>query len=546
MAVKTFYGLDAVAVTPNWYSILQDGGAAPAASQCGYGYQTKGLATPFYFQSHLGAAAGSVSGQAGSYIAALTAPTKGTGATNATAGDSFVSPMPYTGTFPAGNWTLAFGFINSSTTACSGNIRCRVWASTNASGVGARQLSTGVLTGSTISISNAGPTQSSITWAAPAITMANEYLFFQVEWLTSGTPGAATTIIFYYASKVVFTTTNLATNVSTTATGLAATAGLGGVVVDTVQAASTNLTGQQVAASVGAATVTTTRSDTVTLIGPVATAFAGSVAVVANRSDTVALAGQGLAASVGAVSVVEGSGVAVNVTGQAVTASIGNVAVTANRAVSVNATGQAITAAAGGVAVSIGAGGNISVAVTGLAMAAALGNRTVTTGAVVNLTGQQAAASVGNETALTITYANVTGQTMFAAAGFAQVQVAATAALTGLVMTASRGNVVGSASIDVAVGGLGMTALLNSSLSFVLDHRSVVGLPQMLASVGTVTPLNWGAQLPGRREDWTNVTADGGDVWTPPAASAVEAWTKNSRGSGGWTPVAKDTPNDWT
>jgi hypothetical protein len=187
MTVKTFWFNGATgAVAPGWFGLILDGVAPPVAAPL-FGWRPGG-ATPNtgYFKSFFGGTNFSQTAQASSYIDATTGPTKGSdAATNG--GDSFITPAPLTGAFAAGNWNFLFwlqlagGGANTS----GGLMRCRVWASVNADGSAARLLTpstlvTQTLTGLTPSTPQGGP-QFTVTWGAPAITLNNEYLFFQIE-----------------------------------------------------------------------------------------------------------------------------------------------------------------------------------------------------------------------------------------------------------------------------------------------------------------------------------------------------------------------------
>jgi hypothetical protein len=214
-AIKTFYATNIAAVSPGWWSLLQEGGTAPTAAASSSGYNIQKVTTTLgpFWRSRLGVSgAGQLSATSGttSYIAAPVAgPIVGTGNTSSTAGDSFRSPAAYTGTFPSGNWTIALGFRTGATTV-AGAIRCRIWASTSATGVSPRELTTALLTGSTVTMNSTSATfTSSITWAAPAITLTNEYLYFQIEWnstTNSGNSNSSNATIWVGSGSSIVTT----------------------------------------------------------------------------------------------------------------------------------------------------------------------------------------------------------------------------------------------------------------------------------------------------------------------------------------------------
>lgn len=209
MAVKTFYILTTTATAPNWFGSLQDSGAAPAAAASAYGWiPGTGLLNAPYWQAGLGATAGAQVQSTVSNIDSRSGPKKGTGSAPSSAGDSWISPTPYTGQFPAGNWTFSFA-MRTTTVRVDGFLRCRVWASVNADGTSARALTGSTLIGSTISaIATATTYTSSVTWAAPLITLTNEYLFFEVEWQETVVGTAQFSNILFYQSAAAVTTTN--------------------------------------------------------------------------------------------------------------------------------------------------------------------------------------------------------------------------------------------------------------------------------------------------------------------------------------------------
>ena len=207
MATKQFWLLATTATTPDWFGVLQDGGSAPTAANSAYGW-TVGTAANQFWRARLGATGRATVGAATSRIDSQTAPVAGTGAGVAASGDSLRTPTAYTGTFAAGNWTLAFTLRPVTITAV-GRIRCRVWAGTSIDGVGARELTSGAQVGSTVTLnSTTTSVTSSATWAAPAVTLTNEYLFFQLEWNETTVGTAAGTALVFRLGEASITTTN--------------------------------------------------------------------------------------------------------------------------------------------------------------------------------------------------------------------------------------------------------------------------------------------------------------------------------------------------
>jgi hypothetical protein len=207
VATQTIYLLNTAATAPNWFGRVQDNGSAPAGALSAFGWTVAKIAlTTPYWRGRIGATARSTAAQAASYIDAATGPVQGTGSAATTAGDSFRSDNPLSGTFAAGNWNFTFG-MRTGAASNAGRIRCNMWASVNADGTGARELNAATLVGTIVTMNSITATfNSTITWAAPQIVLNNEYLFLQVEWqvTTVGTSNSCTAQ-FYQCS---FVTTN--------------------------------------------------------------------------------------------------------------------------------------------------------------------------------------------------------------------------------------------------------------------------------------------------------------------------------------------------
>jgi hypothetical protein len=199
MATKTFYYLNTNAVTPNFYGNLQDGGSAPATVlSTRLSWTPAAVTAPCFFRARCGATANATVHATTSFIDAGTpnyiGPQIGTGTTNTTAGDCFVSPTSYLGYFNSGTWTFSFNYQSNGGGNLSISIKARVWACRTANGIdlgnstsGPRELTalngtltlesgaTGAMTGSATNF------PITITWTAPTIALYNEYLFFQFE-----------------------------------------------------------------------------------------------------------------------------------------------------------------------------------------------------------------------------------------------------------------------------------------------------------------------------------------------------------------------------
>lgn len=228
MAVQTIYILATVAVTPNWFGNTQLNGSAPTAASSAYGWVpgTTATTTP-YRRARLGATTtGTDTASASSFIAAASSPTVGTGSGATTAGDSFVAG-PFTGVFAAGAWTFNWN-MRASTAGAKGAIRMRVWKSANANGSAATELTSGPITGTTITLSTTADANTATAWSPAAFVCNNEYLFFQLEWqeTTAGTSG--TNNVFFRAGTTSIVTTNLGTQWQ----GSATLAGAGSLTAD--------------------------------------------------------------------------------------------------------------------------------------------------------------------------------------------------------------------------------------------------------------------------------------------------------------------------
>ena len=218
MATKTWWMLHPTPTpptAPGYFGKLQDGGTAPSASSGGWGWQVAktSVATPYFRGRSTGVA---TVAQASSFLAAQTGPVAGTGATATTSADSLVTPSAYTGTFAAGAWTLNL-VMRAATVTLTGRLQMRVWASVNADGSAARELTSAVLVGQINIMSATGVNYASgLTWSPGAITLSNEYLFFQFEWqeTTAGTSNSSANTYFQGTSSI--TSTDFSTGPTTT------------------------------------------------------------------------------------------------------------------------------------------------------------------------------------------------------------------------------------------------------------------------------------------------------------------------------------------
>jgi len=93
------------------------------------------------------------------------------------------SATPYAGTFAATAWTITFAVRAGTASSQAGRMRLRVFASVNADGSSARELTGSTQVGTTsAALSTTADATSVVTWSPGAITLNNEYLFFVVAW----------------------------------------------------------------------------------------------------------------------------------------------------------------------------------------------------------------------------------------------------------------------------------------------------------------------------------------------------------------------------
>jgi hypothetical protein len=194
MAAKTYYLLGTATDTNYpvtganaWWGRLQEGGTAPTAANSAYGYAPGKLAVSNFASSRLGATGTSATTSASSFIDSTSGPTKGTGALGTNSGDSFCTPTALSGTFANTAWTFALN-MRAGVAGLNGIMRCRVWKSANADGSSATALTGSTLvTSAAAALSTSADTNLGFTWSPGAITLTNQYLFFQLEWKESAT-----------------------------------------------------------------------------------------------------------------------------------------------------------------------------------------------------------------------------------------------------------------------------------------------------------------------------------------------------------------------
>ena len=117
------------------------------------------------------------------------------GTLDTTLKDAFRSQFAWTGNFAAGNWTFQFAVVSTvQAGAADGAIVFRILKA-NADGSSATEITSAQQT--TTTATNVGATDVNITatWAAPAWTITNQYIFVQVAWKRTGAGGMTTTNI---------------------------------------------------------------------------------------------------------------------------------------------------------------------------------------------------------------------------------------------------------------------------------------------------------------------------------------------------------------
>lgn len=207
MATHTIYILATTAVTPNFWGNTQLDGAPPTAANTAYGYfpSLNNAVTVPYYRGRLGATGTATTATGTSYNAGTSGPAPGIGALGSQAGDSFIAG-PFTGTFAATAWTFNFN-LRASTAGAIGHVNMRVWKSANANGSSPTQLLANTA-GATVTLSTTADVNSSISWSPGALTLTNEYLFFQVEWQET-TTGVTNANVLFRAGTAAITTPDL-------------------------------------------------------------------------------------------------------------------------------------------------------------------------------------------------------------------------------------------------------------------------------------------------------------------------------------------------
>jgi hypothetical protein len=187
-AQKIFWLTNTTPASPGFFGALQEDGTPPsqALSTTAFTLAKTAVTTRAYWTLITGGT-NTATGGTSSQIDSRSGPLAGT--TGTAGGDAYRTPTALTGTF-TGTWQIALIWWMTSL-SITGQFRCRVAKSANANGSSATYLTTSTL----VSPSTANSTQSSnldagvignqtvMKWQpGSAITLSNEYLFFEIEW----------------------------------------------------------------------------------------------------------------------------------------------------------------------------------------------------------------------------------------------------------------------------------------------------------------------------------------------------------------------------
>lgn len=116
---------------------------------------------------------------------------------DSTLGNAWRTPTALFGTFPAANWTLSMAARSVTAASLAGvQFGWRVYATANPAGTsGLREATSGRVLSATSSTawSTTANQTISATWAAPAVSVANEYLFFALALVIVTNSGTGTT-----------------------------------------------------------------------------------------------------------------------------------------------------------------------------------------------------------------------------------------------------------------------------------------------------------------------------------------------------------------
>lgn len=160
--------------TPDGWMKLQVGGTAPATTTTGTGWDVTGVAATQYSRLEAGVirAPGTFSGTA--------QPSSGP---DNTLKDCWRTQNKVTVDIPAGTWTIPVPVIAYSAIweGATARVRVRLWQSSNADGSSATELTSGAVTGTTVTaLQSEASSISTATVSLGAIVFTSKYLFVQI------------------------------------------------------------------------------------------------------------------------------------------------------------------------------------------------------------------------------------------------------------------------------------------------------------------------------------------------------------------------------
>lgn len=148
---------------------------------------------------------------------------------DAALGDAFRTADVLTGSFAAGNWSFSVPLISSVATG-TGALVARVYRSTSIDGSsGLTEITSAAQQFSTYTDSTAGVT-TTLTWAAPAVTLAGEYLFVQFAYrIITASRTSTATVQFGSGGSVTTTAFTVIINGSASPASVGSVSSLGAV-----------------------------------------------------------------------------------------------------------------------------------------------------------------------------------------------------------------------------------------------------------------------------------------------------------------------------
>jgi hypothetical protein len=182
---------------------LQDGGTAPASATLASGWTVGTTVAAQYSDLNFG-----VKKTAATFSATVGPASSPTGGVN----NWYRTPNWLSGSFAAGNWTIAVGLIGITAAATGiGNLRVRVWASRYPDAdntfhggvvVPPREITTSTVALSSWSnISTTVEQDTTATWSAPAMTLNAEYLYFEFSMEVTTASGSSTAAVVLRAGS---------------------------------------------------------------------------------------------------------------------------------------------------------------------------------------------------------------------------------------------------------------------------------------------------------------------------------------------------------